>query len=100
MLTQYFRVTKPTLAIVVANGDAFPAEIPLGDIVTTNEVDIHCDLPVRVDWDGKRTLLFPQDLQRCCEKVKSAEVVRRAENGSQNSGAGSHQQWNSRASTH
>jgi hypothetical protein len=67
-------VNKPTLAVVVCDGDQIAATIPLDGIVTVAEDQRYGNRLVQVMWEGKSVMMFRQDLCHRGDFVISVKV--------------------------
>jgi hypothetical protein len=62
-----YRLTTPTIAVVIKDGNHVAHTIPAGAVLTVEDGTIfEGNKLVEVTWDEKKVLMFPQDLRARC----------------------------------
>ena len=64
-----YRFNSPTLALLEEEGRHLARTVPAGAVVDVDGV-FESDKLVEVQWDGKRVMMFAQDLRNRAELVE------------------------------
>jgi hypothetical protein len=65
-----YRVTQPTIALFEEDGRHVANTIPAGVVVEINGDSFNGDKLMEVVWEGKRVMMFAQDLRKRAEAAK------------------------------
>jgi hypothetical protein len=64
-----YRINSPTLALFGEDGYKAPGTVPGGSIVVIDEDSFKENKLVEVLWDGKKVMMFAQDVRARGEEV-------------------------------
>ena len=67
-----YRITQPTIALFEQDGGHVADTVPAGVIVEIHSDSFEADKLVEVVWDGKRVMMFAQDLRKRAEAAKGS----------------------------
>jgi hypothetical protein len=68
-----YRLSAPTIAVVMKDGNHVAHTIPAGALLKLEEgIIIEGNKLVEVTWDEKKVLMFPQDLRTRCVPEEDA----------------------------
>jgi hypothetical protein len=70
----HFRITNPTIALFQEDGRHVAHTVPQGAIIRVDSAAFDGDKLVDVVWDGKRVMMFTQDLRSRAEAVRGADA--------------------------
>jgi hypothetical protein len=66
-----YRITHPTIALFEEDGRHVANTLPAGAVIEINSDSFHGDKLMEVVWEGKRVMMFAQDLRKRAEAAKS-----------------------------
>jgi len=69
-----YRLTEPTIAVIMQNGRYVTHEVPAGTLITIVDETISGNRLISVMWDGLEAMMFAQDLQTRTTKEHSSEA--------------------------
>jgi hypothetical protein len=58
-----YRITSPTIAVIIEDGRHVAHMVPSGAIISVDGVSFDKDRLVDVTWDNKKAMMFTQDLR-------------------------------------
>jgi hypothetical protein len=64
-----YRITNPTIGVFLENGRHVAHMVPGGAEITIDSEDFAGDRLVEVTWDGRKVMMFAQDLRSRAEAV-------------------------------
>ena len=67
-----FRITNPTIALLLEDGRHVAHTVPQGAVIRVDSVAFDGDKLVDVTWDGKKVMMFTQDLRSRAEAITEA----------------------------
>lgn len=67
-----FRITHPTIALFHEDGRHVAHTVPEGAVIRVDSAAFDGDRLVDVTWDGKKVMMFTQDLRSRAEAVAEA----------------------------
>jgi hypothetical protein len=67
-----YRITHPTIALFEEDGRHVANTLPAGAVVEINGDSFDGDKLLEVVWDGKRVMMFAQDLRKRAEGAKGS----------------------------
>jgi hypothetical protein len=68
-----YRITHPTIALFEEDGRHVANTVPAGAVVEIDSDSFDGNKLLEVVWEGKRVMMFTQDLRRRAEAVNSAK---------------------------
>jgi hypothetical protein len=66
-----YKIMNPTIAVIVEQDRHLAHMVPAGAIVTTDGGDFDDEHLVDVTWDGKKAMMFAQDLRSRAMSVEA-----------------------------
>ena len=69
MPLERYRITHPTIALFEEDGRHVANTVPAGAIIETDSAAFEGEKLVEVVWDGKRVMMFTQDVRKRAESV-------------------------------
>jgi hypothetical protein len=64
-----YRITYPTIALFEEDGRHVANTVPEGSVIEIKSDSFDGDKLLEVVWDGKRVMMFTQDLRKRAESV-------------------------------
>ena len=64
-----YRITNPTIAVFLENGHHVAHMIPGGAEITIYSQDFAADELIDVTWNGRKVMMFAQDLRSRAEAI-------------------------------
>lgn len=65
-----YRIKTPTMALFLENGRHIPRTVPEGAVVETSSLAFDANKLIEVMWDGRKVMMFTQDIQSRGERVQ------------------------------
>lgn len=69
MPTGFYRITNPTLALIMEDGQHVAHTVPTGTTVEVTDEAFNGERLVNVIWGGRKVMMFAQDLRTRTEKL-------------------------------
>ena len=70
----HFRITDRTIALFQEDGRHVAHTVPQGAIIRVDSASFDGDKLVDVTWDGKKVMMFTQDLRSRAKAVREADA--------------------------
>ncbi len=67
-----YRITHPTIALFEEDGRHVANTLPAGAVVQIDSDSFDGDKLLEVRWEGKRVMMFTQDLRKRAEAAKGS----------------------------